>query len=536
MRHRIYTLLRAVLAALAFAVVTACGGGGDGGGGGGGPLSISTTTAVDGVVGSAYNQAVASTGGRGAKTFSLSAGTLPAGLAISAAGVIAGTPTGPAGTASFTVSVTDSANTPATDTQALAIDIVEPLAITTATLVDTSVGISYDANVVATGGTVPYTFTVSAGSLPDGISISADGELTGTVLGSATTETFTVEAADSSSPQLTQTQEYTVRVAMEIATTALADATGGVAYSDALVVQGGLPPYDWSLTGGTLPAGLSGPDPATGVISGTPDPACAVVTSSLTMQVSDSDAPAMTDTQAGIDLTVNTAALEITTTALPNATLDTAYDQRVIATGGVPPYSFAVTSGVLPSQLAFAADGRITGAPDTEETQAFTVTVTDSCLPPATATQALSITVSISLGRNDAIADATVLPGDGTYSASISPSGHPNTVLDPDEDYYQITTTATSTMTIDINAQVNGSPLDSVIEVVNAAGTVLNLCGAPTFNAECISDDDGVMGVDLDSLLDLRVSGATTFYIHVVDWGSNARPDKLYDLVISGVN
>ncbi len=99
----------------------------------------------------------------------------------------------------------------------------------------------------------------------------------------------------------------------------------------------------------------------------------------------------------------------------------------MIATGGVPPYSFEITSGVLPSQLAIAPDGRITGTPDTEETQAFTVTVTDSC-PDTTATQAFSITVSVSLGRNDSIADATVLPGDGTYSASISPSGHPNTV------------------------------------------------------------------------------------------------------------
>ena len=532
MRHRIHILLRAITAALAFAVIAACGGGGDGGGGG--PLSITTTTANDGVVGSAYNQTVASTGGRGAKTFSISAGTLPAGLVISTAGVITGTPTGPAGTASFTVSVTDSAKTPATDTQALSIDIVEPLVITTATLVDTSVGVSYNANVVATGGTEPYTFTVSAGSLPDGIAIGANGELTGTVLGSATTETFSVEVADSSSPQLTQTQEYTVRVAMEIATTALADATGGVAYSDTLVVQGGLPPYDWSLIAGALPAGLSGPDSTTGVISGTPDAACIAVTSILTVQVSDSDTPAMTDTQAGIDLTVNTATLEMTTTALPNATLDTAYDQRVIATGGVPPYSFALTSGVLPSGLAIAADGRITGTPDTEETQAFTVTVTDSC--PNTTAQALFITVSVSLGRNDAIADATVLPGNGTYSASISPSGHPNTVFDPDEDFYSLTTTALSTVTVDINAVVNGSPLDSVIEIVGANGLPLATCAAPNFTSICQHDDEDTDAGLLDSLLQARIGAGVTFYIHVVDWGSNARPDKLYDLVISGVN
>ncbi len=66
-----------------------------------------------------------------------------------------------------------------------------------------------------------------------------------------------------------------------------------------------------------------------------------------------------------------------------------------------------------------------------------------------------------------------MLPGDGTYSASISPSGHPNTVFDPDEDYYQITTTAASTVTVDINAVVNGSPLDSVIEIVGANGLPL---------------------------------------------------------------
>ena len=42
--------------------------------------------------------------------------------------------------------------------------------------------------------------------------------------------------------------------------------------------------------------------------------------------------------------------------------------------------------------------------------------------------------------------------------------------------------------------------------------------------------------MDLDSFLLVQVTGATTFYIHVVDWGSNARPDMLYDLVISGVN
>ena len=129
------------------------------------------------------------------------------------------------------------------------------------------------------------------------------------------------------------------------------------------------------------------------------------------------------------------------------------------------------------------------------------------------------------------------LPGNGTYSASISPSGHPNTVLEPDEDYYAITTTAASTVTVDINAQVNGSPLDSVIELVDVNGSVLNTCipVPPEVDPACVHDDE-TLGVDLDSFLQVQISGATTFYIHVVDFGGNARPDKLYDLVISGVN
>ncbi len=198
-------------------------------------------------------------------------------------------------------------------------------------------------------------------------------------------------------------------------------------------------------------------------------------------------------------------------------------------------YTFALTVGDLPSQLSLNANnGRITGTPDTLETQAFEVTVTDSC--PESASQSLSITVDdASLGRNDAIADATVLPGNGTYAASISPSGHPNTVFDPDEDYYRITTTATSNVTVDINAEINGSPLDAVVEVVNASGVQLNTCDAPAYRLSRASTTTRPGAARSTRCVELRVTGATTFYIHVVDWGSAARPDLLYDLVISGV-
>ncbi len=537
MNTRTWHIAGPLTAIVAAAALVACGGGGGGGGGGsfGGPLAISTTTVDDGVIGAAYSETVATTGGRGAKSFSISSGALPAGLAMSTAGAITGAPAGPIGSASFTVQVTDSADTPATVTRSLTIDIVEPLEITTTVLADTSVGDGYAASIVAIGGTAPYTFTVASGELPAGITLGANGSLTGTVSNSATTEVFTLRATDGSSPPLTATQGYAIRVAMEIATTALTDAAGGVPYSDTLVVRGGLPPYDWSLTAGALPAGLTGPETSTGVISGTPVAACTPSNTSLSVQVTDSDMPAVSASRAAIGLTVNPADLEFSTSLLPNGRLNTAYNHPIAVTGGVPPYSFALTGGSLPSQLTLNPNsGRITGTPDTLETRAFQVTVTDACQVSTAGGFTLTISAA-SLGRNDSVATATPLPGNGTYSASISPSGDPNGILDPDEDFYRFSTAATSTITIDINAQVLGSPLDPVIEVLDAGGNVLNQCVSPAFASECISDDE-VLGIDRDSLLQLRVNGATTFYIHVLDWGSKARPDLVYDLVISGVN
>lgn len=231
------------------------------------------------------------------------------------------------------------------------------------------------------------------------------------------------------------------------------------------------------------------------------------------------------------------AALVITTSSLPNGMVGTAYNATVTATGGTGARTFNISAGNLPPGLSLnASSGAISGTPTAPPgTSNFTVTVMDSGSPQQTDTQALGIAVAGTLlGRNDSIATATPL-GNGTFAASISPSGDPNTILAPDQDFYAITTTAASTVTIDINAQSNGSPLDSVIEILAANGARLNTCISPTFTSPCVHDDE-VMGVMRDSLLQIQVAGATTFYVHVVDFRGDGRPDLLYDIVISGVN
>jgi Putative Ig domain len=231
------------------------------------------------------------------------------------------------------------------------------------------------------------------------------------------------------------------------------------------------------------------------------------------------------------------ATLTITTTTLQDGVIGTAYNQTVAATGGTGARNFTVTAGALPAGLALnAGSGTISGTPTGPAvTSNFTVNVADSGAPQQNDAQALSIAIlATSLGRNDTIASATTLTN-GSFAASISPSGHPNTVFNPDEDFYRITTTAASTVTVNIDAQVNGSSLDSVIEIVDANGIPLTTCVAPSFNTVCVHDDE-VETVVLDSFLQVQVAGATTFFVHVVEWRGDGRPDLLYTIGISGIN
>ncbi|MFZ2508003.1 MAG: Ig domain-containing protein [Steroidobacteraceae bacterium] len=537
MRTGLQGVLFPPAAALALALLASCGGGGGGVAVVPTPaLNITTTGTTTAVIGTAFNFTIVVVGGTGAKTFSIT-GNLPAGLTLNTTtGAITGTPMGPVGTANFSITVMDSGTPPQSDTQALSLQAVDPLVIAAGALPDATVGAAYNQTVVATGGTAPYSFSISAGSLPAGLAISGAGSITGTPTATATNQTFTVRVTDGSATQQAATRSKSIRVTLQLTTSVLPDGTAGIPYDQTMQARGGLPPYQWEVPLGPLPDGLA-LNAVTGAIFGTPPASCVAATSTFTARVTDSAAAPASASRAGLQITVNPgAALNITTLALPNGVVGIFYNAMVQAAGGVPPYSFAV-NGTLPSGLGpiNAMSGQLSGTPNTVETRSFDVIATDNC--GTMDSQTLSITINaVPLGRNDSIATATPLPlGNASFAASISPSGHPNTVLDPDEDYYRITTQGPLRITIDIDAQANGSPLDSVIEFVDANGVRLNSCNAPTFLGACVHDDD-VTGVMLDSILEIQVNGATTFYVHVVDFRGDGRPDLLYDLVMSIAN
>jgi hypothetical protein len=147
---------------------------------------------------------------------------------------------------------------------------VKPLAITTTFLAGaTADETTYAQTLEGTGGTTPYTWSISAGMLPEGLSLSpSTGLISGSVTVYAVTETFTVTLTDASGASTTKQFTITVCGSLSITTTSLAPAySGETDYSQLLEGTGGTRPYAWSISAGTLPSGLT-LDPATGLISG----------------------------------------------------------------------------------------------------------------------------------------------------------------------------------------------------------------------------------------------------------------------------
>ncbi|PWU19130.1 MAG: hypothetical protein C5B50_07310 [Verrucomicrobia bacterium] len=175
-------------------------------------ITFTTSSLTNGTVSSNYSQTITATGGTGALTYSTSS-TLPTGLTLSSGGVLSGTPTQP-GTFNILVQATDANSCTGSQSYNLVINCVT-ITVSPATLPFALTNVSYSAvgNVIsASGGTGPYTFSVTVGALPDGLSLNAsNGAISGTPAADAFgTATFTVTATDSHT--CTGTQQYSITV------------------------------------------------------------------------------------------------------------------------------------------------------------------------------------------------------------------------------------------------------------------------------------------------------------------------------------
>ena len=311
---------------------------------------------------------IPASGGNATERFSLVSGALPAGMTLSSAGALSGTPT-VAGTFNITVQATDGNGF--TGSRAYSLVVNAPtITLAPATLPGGFGGVAYSQALAASGGVGSYTYSLSAGALPPGIALSSAGALSGTPT-SIGSFNFTVTATDSVG--FTGSQAYTFNVAAPTITltpATLPAATGSIAYSQPLSASGGNGGYTYSLTAGTLPPGIA--LSSAGLISGTP-----TTTGSYSFTVRATDGFGFNGSQA-YTVTVNAPAIVFVQTTLPGGQVAVAYSQTVSAGGGSGSFTYSLSAGALPPGIALSSAGAISGTPTAAGSYSFTLTATDS--------------------------------------------------------------------------------------------------------------------------------------------------------------
>lgn len=224
-----------------------------------------------------YFQIFRAAGGAFPYRYSVTAGTLPPGLALTGDGTLSGFTTTP-GTFNFSVTASDfstgAAGGPYTVTSAYSITVAaSSLRIFPSTIPNGAIGQFYDVALAGFGGTLPLTWSIDSGALPAGVSLVRFGDLRGTPT-AAGNFTFTVRVTDSSpgpDGPFSALQTYNLTIApptIVVSPSTLPNATVGRDHFQALTVSGGTAPYSFSLADGSLPAGLA--ISSDGMLSGTP--------------------------------------------------------------------------------------------------------------------------------------------------------------------------------------------------------------------------------------------------------------------------
>ncbi|MGH9632323.1 MAG: Ig domain-containing protein, partial [Bryobacteraceae bacterium] len=274
------------------------------------------------------------------------------------------------GTFQFTVQVGDELRTTVSHNYRLVIAGNLPT-IAPESLPPGTTGSPYAQTLTATGGTAPYTWSVSAGSLPGGLTLgAANGEIRGTPATQGAF-TFTVQVADRIGQNATKNYTLTIVSSLTIQTESLPALVIGVRSSVTLAAAGGTAPYTWSVLSGSLPPGFA-LEAQTGVINGTPTTGGSY---EFTIQVAD----AAERTASKLFRGSVSQSLAISTESLPDGQLGEAYNQTLNVTGGAPPYNWSVASGSLPPAFSLdAATGVIQGTASTPGAFRLTAAVRDS--------------------------------------------------------------------------------------------------------------------------------------------------------------
>lgn len=375
------------------------------------PLSITTTALPAGTAGTAYSFQMAAMGGK--PPYAWAADTIPAGLILSPAGLLGGTPKS-AGTFNITLTVLDSGNSTKAQTFALTINPPPLSIVTDAALPQGTASVTYSQTLFASGGMPPYKWSMGAGA-PSGLTLNAStGVLSGTPAAKGS-YTFNIQATDSSGTTANKAYTLTIQAPpINITTNSVFGGTVGQPYSQTFTASGGTPPYKWSLSSGS--SGGLALDPASGALTGTPTSAG---TSIFTITVTDSSGATASKP---FTFTVAAPQLTITTNSqLPAAGVGAPYSQAFSATGGNPPYTWLINAGTVPGLALNAATGVLSGTPTTPGSYTLTVQAKDNV--GVTAAKSFSLTVNPATLTITSTAPLPAATAGAPFSQAIAASG-----------------------------------------------------------------------------------------------------------------
>ncbi|HKT04237.1 MAG TPA: putative Ig domain-containing protein [Rugosimonospora sp.] len=336
----------------------------------------------------------------GAPPLTWSATGLPAGLTISSAGLVSGSPTTP-GTYSATVSVSDARQL--VGTAGITWTVTAPPSLTNPGSQTSTVGNAVSLTITESGGATPLSWAVAypaswgATGLPPGLSINAStGVISGTPTTTGPAATVTVTVTDASGQSVSTA--FTWAVVPGVTTPAAQSSEVGVAATAVQVTaSGGTTPYTYAASG--LPAGLS--ISGSGKITGTPT---AAGTSTVTVTVTDATGAAA-KTSGFTWTVVAVPAVTSPTSSARSTSQGSSVSLQATVSGGVSPYTWSAAN--LPTGLSISTGGLISGTASAGTRYLSTVTVTDGNGVSASVTLAWSVTSGTQLRVSSPTTDLT---------------------------------------------------------------------------------------------------------------------------------